>query len=268
MPFRPEVTRGFQPFLCAPGEAPLTVSLLPVQALPEVRGRELLRNYAFAVFRTEDGFFRVFHDRREGDRPYAVGHLEPDGRETIEYLEADRGFFSETANCFSHIALEALLLQRDAMILHASFVSTRYGGLLFSGVSGIGKSTQADLWQRYEGAELPNGDRTVLRRMDGVWTAFGSPYAGSSNCFVNESRPVRAIVLLSQGSACSLRRLSPAAAFRGLYAGMTVNLWDDRYVARVCDLLAALDVPVYALTCTPDRAAVDCLKAELEHETA
>lgn len=123
MPFRPEVTRGFQPFLCAPGEAPLTVSLLPVQALPEVRGRELLRNYAFAVFRTEDGFFRVFHDRREGDRPYAVGHLEQDGRETIEYLEADRGFFSETANCFSHIALEALLLQRDAMILHASFVS-------------------------------------------------------------------------------------------------------------------------------------------------
>lgn len=104
MPFRPEVTRGFQPFLCAPGEAPLIVSLLPVQALPEVRGRELLRNYAFAVFRTEDGFFRVFHDRREGDRPYAVGHLEPDGRETIEYLEADRGFFSETANCFSHIA--------------------------------------------------------------------------------------------------------------------------------------------------------------------
>ena len=240
MPFRPEVTRGFQPFLCAPGEAPLTVSLLPVQALPEVRGRELLRNYAFAVFRTEDGFFRVFHDRREGDRPYAVGHLEPDGRETIEYLEADRGFFSETANCFSHIGLEGLLLQRDAMILHASFVSTRYGGLLFSGVSGIGKSTQADLWQRYEGAELLNGDRTVLR----------------------------AIVLLSQGSACSLRRLSPAAAFRGLYAGMTVNLWDDRYVARVCDLLAALDVPVYALTCTPDRAAVDCLKAELEHETA
>lgn len=190
MPFRPEVTRGFQPFLCAPGEAPLTVSLLPVQALPEVRGRELLRNYAFAVFRTEDGFFRVFHDRREGDRPYAVGHLEPDGRETIEYLEADRGFFSETANCFSHIALEALLLQRDAMILHASFVSTRYGGLLFSGVSGIGKSTQADLWQRYEGAELLNGDRTVLRRMDGVWTAFGSPYAGSSNCFVNESRRI------------------------------------------------------------------------------
>ncbi len=191
MPFRPEVTRGFQPFLCAPGEAPLTVSLLPVQALPEVRGRELLRNYAFAVFRTEDGFFRVFHDRREGDRPYAVGHLEPDGRETIEYLEADRGFFSETANCFSHIALEALLLQRDAMILHASFVSTRYGGLLFSGVSGIGKSTQADLWQRYEGAELLNGDRTVLRRMDGVWTAFGSPYAGSSNCF-RKREPSRA----------------------------------------------------------------------------
>ena len=78
--------------------------------------------------------------------------------------------------------------------------------MLIAGYPGIGKSTQADLWQRYEGAELLNGDRTVLRRIDGVWTAFGSPYAGSSNCFVNESRPVRAIVLLSQGSVCSLRR--------------------------------------------------------------
>lgn len=173
MPFRPEVTRGFQPFLCAPGEAPLIVSLLPVQALPEVRGRELLRNYAFAVFRTEDGFFRVFHDRREGDRPYAVGHLEPDGRETIEYLEADRGFFSETANCFSHIALEALLLQRDAMILHASFVSTRYGGLLFSGVSGIGKSTQADSGS----AMRAQSSLTATALCCAAWTACGRPSA-------------------------------------------------------------------------------------------
>lgn len=173
MPFRPEVTRGFQPFLCAPGEAPLTVSLLPVQALPEVRGRELLRNYAFAVFRTEDGFFRVFHDRREGDRPYAVGHLEQDGRETIEYLEADRGFFSETANCFSHIALEALLLQRDAMILHASFVSTRYGGLLFSGVSGIGKSTQAASGS----AMRARSSLTATAPCCAAWTACGRPSA-------------------------------------------------------------------------------------------
>ena len=78
---------------------------------------------------------------------------------------------------------------------------------------------------------------------------------------------MRAIVLLSQGSRCSLRRLSPAAAFRGLYAGMIVNFWDDACVAQICDLLSSLDVPVYSLTCTPDRAAVECLKAELEHET-
>lgn len=200
--------------------------------------------------------------------PTPVGHLEPDGRETIEYLEADRGFFSETANCFSHIALEALLLQRDAMILHASFVSTRYGGLLFSGVSGIGKSTQADLWQRYEGAELLNGDRTVLRCMDSVWTAFGSPYAGSSNCFVNESRPVRAIVLLSQGSACSLRRLSPAGRVPRPVCGNDRQPMGRPLCRAGLRPAAALDVPVYALTCTPDRAAVDCLKAELEHETA
>ena len=147
MPFRPEVTRGFQPFLCAPGEAPLTVSLLPVQALPEVRGRELscLPNGGRLSSSTTGA-------RATG--PYAVGHLEQDGRETIEYLEADRGFFSETANCFSHCprGFAAAAGRHDParlVRLHA------LGGLLFSGVSGIGKSTQADLWQRYEGRGAP-----------------------------------------------------------------------------------------------------------------
>lgn len=220
------------PFLCAPGEAPLTVSLLPVQALPRSAAASFCEIMPLPSSERRTAFFASSTTGARATGPYAVGHLEPDGRETIEYLEADRGFFSETANCFSHIALEALLLQWDAMILHASFVSTRYGGCCSPAYPASASPRRRTSGSAMRARSSLTGDRTVLRRMDGAWTAFGSPYAGSSNCFVNESRPVRAIVLLSQGSACSLRRLSPAAAFRGLYAGMTVNLWDDRYVAR------------------------------------
>ena len=51
-------------------------------------------------------------------------------------------------------------------------------GILFSGPSGIGKSTQAALWQRYAGAEIVNGDRALVRPDTG--TVSGVFYAGTS----------------------------------------------------------------------------------------
>ena len=73
-------------------------------------------------------------------------------------------------------------------------------GLLFSGPSVIGKSTQAALWERH-GARLLNGDRTVLGPGPAGWTAWGSPYAGSSRCFCSEQRTIGAIVVLEQAPA-------------------------------------------------------------------
>ena len=49
------------------------------------------------------------------------------------------------------------------LVLHSSYVLTQSGAaVLFSGPSGIGKSTQAALWQQYAGADVINGDRTLL----------------------------------------------------------------------------------------------------------
>lgn len=87
---------------------------------------------------------------------------------------------------------------------------------------------------------------------------------------MNRSVPVRAIVMLEQARHCELRRLGVSEAFRRLYAGMTVNSWNNAYVTRTVDLSMELaaDVPVYHLACTPTKDAVLTLQRELEvHET-
>lgn len=230
----------------------------------------LFANFAFSVYPDgEEGYLRLYHDHKEGDRPYAIGRIAPDGRsETVDYLADSAEFFSETQNTFSHIALEELLLHRDRIILHASFITASLGGILFSGPSGVGKSTQAALWERFEGARQINGDRPILGREDDRWIAYGSPYAGSSRCHVNESCPVRAIVLLEQGPENSLTRLTVGQAFHRLFAQTTVNSWNPWFVERVCDLVShlAASVPVYCLSCTPDRRAVETLKTALKGE--
>lgn len=259
-------TENFRPFAHPGGSRRVTVEVQEIARLPELHTAPVFGNILFSVFPDGDGYLRRYHDHKEHDRPYAVTRLLPEeNRVRVDYLAGDDAFFCESQNCFSHIALEELLLYHDRLILHASFVDTGFGGLLFSGPSGIGKSTQAELWVQNAGARLINGDKTILSPENSGWWAHGSPYAGSSRCFVNRSVPLRAVVMLEQGAVCVLRRLPAGEAFRKLYANTIVNSWNADYVARTCALLTELAacVPVYQLTCTPDKAAVDTLRAEL-----
>lgn len=266
---RPVVaTDNFQPFLGG-GDRGISVIFRERDAIEACAGTPLFSNVSFSVYQDRTGYLRLYHDHKEGDRPYAIGRISSNGRtETVDYLADSAEFFSETQNTFSHIALEELLLHRDRIILHATFLTASLGGILFSGPSGIGKSTQAELWERYEGARQINGDRPILGREGARWIAYGSPYAGSSRCHVNESCPVRAIVTLEQGAENRLIRLTEGQAFHQLFAQTTVNSWNPWFVERACDLVARLaaDVPVYHLACTPDRRAVETLKAALKGE--
>lgn len=262
------VTENFRPFVEDRDEH-ITVVFRERKSLSDYSGEALFSNLSFTVYQDEDSYLRLYHDHKEGDRPYAIGRIAPDGRsETVDYLADSAEFFSETQNTFSHIALEELLLHRDRIILHASFITASLGGILFSGPSGVGKSTQAALWERFVGARQINGDRPILGREDDRWIAYGSPYAGSSRCHVNESCPVRAIVLLEQGLENNLTRLTVGQAFHRLFAQTTVNSWNPWFVERVCDLVShlAASVPVYCLSCTPDRRAVETLKTALKGE--
>lgn len=260
------ITEAFLPFLVEERTDEIVVEIHKNE-MPDIENKSpVFSNIIFSVYEDEDGFYRVFHDHREGDKPYAIGRIYSPSYEKICYAKGNSGFFSESQNCFSHIALEELLLSRNAMILHASFVSTVYGGLLFSGPSGIGKSTQADLWMAHCGAELINGDRTILKKEDG-WKAYGSPYAGSSRCFKNKSSKIRAIIVLEQSKQCTIERLQPSIAFGKLYAGMIVNTWNKQYIEKISRLIIELvkDIPIYQLACTPDITAVDMLKNVLEN---
>ena len=71
-----------------------------------------------------------------------------------------------------------ILADAGMLVLHSAYIVTRQGeGILFSGPSGIGKSTQAALWQRYGAAQTVNGDRALVRPgwlptyPSGSWTA-------------------------------------------------------------------------------------------------
>lgn len=219
----------------------------------------------YSEYFIEQKYIRTFHGTGTKE-PYAILSNIGPGQWECEYLKSYERYFTSIGNCFGHIALERILMEQEAAILHASFIEYEGQGILFTGPSGIGKSTQAELWKQLEGAEILNGDRTILRKKDNIWYAYGSPYAGSSRIYKNKSVPIKAIVTLEKSPEEDIcMRLKPGAAFGVLYSGMTLNTWNRHFMEKAMNMVQSLcvEIPVFQLRCRPQQSAVDCLKKEL-----
>lgn len=258
-PFEIAVGSESRPFLTGySGEEDLRVVFRQVEVLPPMPREgcwdEDLYYTALADVPT------VYVRNYPGLPPYAVFRRK--GKELrCLYLTGSELRINETDSILNLIGLEKILLDNSALLLHSSFIRYEGKGILFSAPCGTGKSTQADLWEKYRASETLNGDRAGVRCLDGNWTAFGMPFAGTSGIYRNESAPVAAIVTLAQGPENVIRRLRPMEAIRRLLPECSCRRWDAGFMAGMLDLLTGLigQVPVYLLECRPDEGAVDLL---------
>ena len=163
------------------------------------------------------------------------------------------------------LSAEHLIARSDGFVLHCSYVDCDGKAILFTAPSETGKSTQADLWHQYRGAEIINGDRAAIRLENGVLLAEGIPYAGSSQYCKNRTLPVLAVVYLGQAPRTTIRKMRGYEAFARIWEGISVNTWDKEDMERISAVVqkAAAEIPVYHLCCTPDESAVIALEDEL-----
>ena len=238
-----------------------------VDTLPVISKKAIYEDNCYRVHPDgKGGYLRSFFDAPRDLTPYAVAQYDyPNGKVQIDYLQKGKHCVSELHNSFFHIGFEALLIQKGRLCIHAACVNTPLGGILFSGPSGIGKSTQAELWCNYRNAKLINGDRPILSKEGCRWLAWGSPYAGSSKCYLNENCKISAIIMLKQAPKCELRRLTGAEAFSAVWSGLTIYNWDKEFVEKASNLTMELieEIPVFEFCCTPDEYAVEYLEQEL-----
>lgn len=262
------VTENCEPFLTdRPGA---DCSLRYTLGRPEDRGT-LIRESNPRVWREENAL-RVERVPMSSASPCACVWLRQD-----RPLQAEGMIYPDrikTLHTLDHLIdvseMEMFFTALEAFSLHSSLVRRPEGdAVLFTAPSGTGKSTQAALWERFAGGDTLNGDRSVLRRVNGAWTAFGSPFAGTSGIYRNESAPVRALVVLRQAPENRIRRLPLAEAFRAIYSESVLPRWNTQAHQRVIELITAVvgEIPVYLLQCTPDERAVTLLRRTLEGDT-
>lgn len=173
-----------------------------------------------------------------------------------------------THTVLSAIAAEHLITQADGVVFHCSYIEYKGKAILFTAPSETGKSTQADLWNKYRGADIVNGDRAAIRLIDGQLYAAGIPFSGSSTHCYNRTLPLAAIVYLGQAPVTTIRRMSGYQAFAKVWEGVSINTWDRDDMQKASALVKKLveNIPVFHMPCTPDEDAVIVLEKALEGE--
>ena len=159
-------------------------------------------------------------------------------------------------------------VRRGILQVHSSLVNWKGRGILFIGPSGIGKTTQAELWEKYRHAEIINGDMLFLQKRAGRFYGVGSPWHGSSPYCLNKAVEIAAIVSLKQDTENKIRLLRGFEKVSVLADSLFYPLWSETGAEACVELLDGLvkSLRVYQLSCCPDRDAVELLEKTVSEE--
>lgn len=157
------------------------------------------------------------------------------------------------------IAFRNIVLFHKGVVVHASAINFQDNGIVFSGSSGTGKSTHANLWQKYKGAEILNADRPLLRINNNKVRVYGTPWSGTSEQHLSKSTPLSAIFMLEQHHANEIHILRPQQIISLLSARCYLPYFDGELMnialSNVGEIIGK--VPVYLLKCKPDLESVE-----------
>lgn len=259
------VSSGFQPFLASPEQSgqDMLLTVEKAEALPPIP--EGAVTCGGVTYYQDSGSLVSLH--WDGEQPACRTQLGAAVGQ-IAYLPGYAHWVSGTVGLFNRIGLESLLLSQNVLLLHAALVRWNGLGILLTGPSGVGKSTQARLWQEHLGARILNGDRAALRFEKGRWQAWGLPFAGTSHIFCNEQAPVGALVVLRQADQNRLQRLTAREAFGYVFPELSLRRWEESQVDRTLELFLQLadSVPVYLLECLPHSTAAELVSTQIKGE--
>ena len=233
-----EIPVNTQKFITEEREADIHYTFRIVKELPYLEeGWE-------PIFERPD--IQVFRNGELEARKLAVGTMEAAyaiTKETNEneievyFLEAIKQELNIDTIFVSCLALEKHFAKKGAHILHSCFLHYKGQAILFSGPSGIGKSTHAHLWCQYiEDTHVVNGDRCLIyKNEEGEYVASAWPVCGSSGICLTETYPLKAIVFMGQAPNNEVISVRPMQLFKQLSSQITINWWNKQQVSHTLD---------------------------------
>lgn len=165
----------------------------------------------------------------------------------------------EAFDMFVNQVFTSVNVKKRMLQLHSSLIATNEDqGIMFLGPSGIGKTTQAELWAKYCDALIINGDVVFVQETEHAFLGWGTPWHGSSPYCENTNVPVHTMIVLKQSPENSIRELTGFEKVTAVSQSVFYPRWLENGMELCLETLDHLltKVPVYELSCRPDEDAV------------
>jgi hypothetical protein len=158
-----------------------------------------------------------------------------------------------------------LLSQGNGVLVHACAVKDGDRGLLFAGTSGAGKSTTAELWSSQGNTAILSDDRVIIRKHEGQFWIYGTPWHGTARCGSPEAVPLTRIYILKQAPRNQLRALKPIDAHARILVRSFPTYWNYAGIDFTLGFLDELvqEVPCYELGFVPEDSVVDFVRCQI-----
>lgn len=246
-------------------------------------GKTLIRNEELVVCENEQGYIILFPSMNQ----IREAHMTRDGRFAQIYVNGldKEKTKEELFHAIRHFFL--FFAQRQGFFaIHSASILYRDQVWLFSGHSGMGKSTHTNLWKEQFGTEIINGDLNLIGWSNGEQTnigqsvdktgskghpiVYGMPWCGTSGIASTKSYPLGGIVLLGRSDNDHFESLTNDQKIVRVMQRMISPVWTEDMLETnlKCAAKLAKEVPIYYLLCTKEPSAAYVMKARIDKEDA
>jgi len=173
---------------------------------------------------------------------------------------------SRFMNPFFGPTLELLMInclaREKGVILHTCGIAQDGNGTLFAGESGTGKSTMAGMWSQENGTEVLSDDRAVVRKKDGEFRMYGTPWHGEAKFGSPQSARLDKIFFIRHGDTNSVRKIKGAEMVQYLLTCSFPPYWDSAGMKFTLEFFSEMTavVPCYELFFTPNTSVIELIK--------
>ena len=135
-----------------------------------------------------------------------------DEKDNYEEPQYANPAYSESVCVYRKLCLQ--LPQNDAFLMHGAVIGVNGNAYAFTARSGTGKSTHICLWKKLLGEKVivVNGDKPILRFIDGELYIYGTPWCGKEGWNTNKRSKLKGLCFLERAEKNSINPLEKSAS--------------------------------------------------------
>jgi hypothetical protein len=223
----------------------------------------------WALYRSNGGYAITFTSDIAGAALYQVALINggfdtgdlyikpmPHNREPGELKKPSQAYLSHVIYIIYPLLMMNLLPRGRGVEFHACGINHKGKGIIFTGGSGSGKSTLGRLWQNERDTQVFSDERIIVRRMDGRFWMYGTPWKSDAGISSPGSVPLGNIFFIEHSEKNYALPLQASEAALTLFTRCFPTFWDESGLNYTLELIGQIaeQIPGCKLGFAPDRS--------------